>query len=84
MASGLCALLYSNICVHIAFPKTTVTLDQRSQGDPTASKKNGDRRDARSTIASNSAAQVDAVGSHRTLTDGAHFEHATNAVATPL
>ena len=68
-------------------PKFPVTPEQRSHGDPTASKKNSKRRDASSTFLKHHCSNavespVDAVRSHRTQNDSAHFELAKkNAVA---
>ena len=52
-----------------------VTPEQRSHGDPM---KNAERLRASSMVASISALPVEAVGSHRTPNDDAHFEHAQN------
>ena len=62
---------------------TPVTPEQRSHGDPTASKKKNrsprcaqyDRKHLHSKAV---ASQVDPVGSQRARTDGTHFEHAQN------
>ena len=58
------------------FAKTPVTPEQLR----IASKKKAERQGARIMIASSNAlaSPVDAVGSHRALNGGAHFEHAHN------
>ena len=76
------------VCVLVIAAKTTVTPEQRSQGDPKASKKNVERRgvhrcaqyDRKHLPSSAVASPVDAVRSHRTQKDDTHFEHAQNKV----
>ena len=62
--------LSTDTCIHLT--QTSVILEQRTHGDPMASKKIVDRRGARSAL------QVDAEGSHRTQPNGAYFEHSQN------
>ena len=71
-----------NSIIAVISIKTPVTPGQHSHGDPTSKKKCRSPRCAqydRKHLRSNAVASpVDVVGSHRTPTDVAHFEHAQN------